>query len=242
MKAVIDTNVLVSGLIKQGTPPSEVVADLLAGVLVALYDERIIDEYREVLARTKFKIAPEKIANLLEFIVADGIEVLDAHFAGQIPDPDDQPFADVAFTGEADVLISGNTKDFPVQRTIRVVTPRAWLDIKKSMRLLRELGEDDRLALESNEPFTVAIACKRCGNARTEEILGLTPLAQPRPAPFRCALSPPRTRPTADVAVRSGWSACASPPIATRRGRPDQLNAAFTSGFSNVTIDLISLS
>lgn len=56
MKAVIDTNVLVSGLFKQGAPPAEVVADVLAGVLVPLYDQRIIDEYREVLVRPKLKI------------------------------------------------------------------------------------------------------------------------------------------------------------------------------------------
>jgi putative PIN family toxin of toxin-antitoxin system len=186
VKAVIDTNVLVSGLIKQGTPPAEVVADMLTGLLVPLFDHRVIDEYREVLARPKFKIATEKVDALLEFIVGDGIEVLDARFAGQLPDPDDQPFADVAFTGGADLLITGNAKHFPVGRSIRVVSPRQWLDIKRSLRLLREFGEDERLALEPNEPFTVAIACKRCGKVRTEEILGLTALAQPQLAPFRC--------------------------------------------------------
>jgi predicted nucleic acid-binding protein len=50
VKAVIDTNILVSGLMKHGTPPAEVIDDLLAGVLVPLYDQRIIDEYREEYA------------------------------------------------------------------------------------------------------------------------------------------------------------------------------------------------
>ena len=61
MRVVIDTNVLVSGLLKQGTPPAEVVADVLAGQLVPLYDHRILDEYREVLARPKFKLAADKV-------------------------------------------------------------------------------------------------------------------------------------------------------------------------------------
>jgi putative PIN family toxin of toxin-antitoxin system len=138
VRAVIDTNVLVSGLLKQGTPPAEVVADMLSGELVPLYDKRIIDEYQEVLARSKFKIPTEKLDALLAFIVADGVEVLDARFADQLPDPDDQPFADVAFTGAAGVLITGNKKDFPVGSFIRVVTPREWLDIKKSMQQLQE--------------------------------------------------------------------------------------------------------
>ncbi len=187
MKAVIDTNVLVSGFLKQGTPPAEVVADVLAGVLVVLYDQRILDEYRDVLARPKFGIDPGKTEALLEFIATEGIEVQEPHFAGQLPDPGDQPFADAAFTGEADVLITGNRKHFPVGQAIRVVTPREWLDVKNSMRLLREFGEDETAALEPNDPYAVAIACKRCGTIRTEEILGFSPQAQPRLAPFRCS-------------------------------------------------------
>jgi hypothetical protein len=54
------------------------------------------------------------------------------------------------------------------------------------MRLLRELGENERLALEPHEPFMVAIACERCGRIGTEELLGLTPLPEPQLAPFRC--------------------------------------------------------
>ena len=44
--------------------------------------------------------------------------------AGQLPDPDDQAFADVASTGKADVLITGNGAHFPVGRALRIVTPR----------------------------------------------------------------------------------------------------------------------
>jgi predicted nucleic acid-binding protein len=129
-----------------------VIADVLVGELVVAYDQRILDEYRDVLARPKFgRIDPEKAEALLDFIVAEGVEIPGAHFAGQVPDPDDQPFADVAYGGGADVLITGNVEDFPVGRALRVVTPRGWLDVKKSMRLLRELGEDERIALEENQ-------------------------------------------------------------------------------------------
>jgi predicted nucleic acid-binding protein len=87
-----------------------------------------------VLARPKLSLAPGKVEVLLELIITDGVEVIDAHFPGQLPDPDDQPFADVAFTGQADVLITGNTRDFPVGPAIRVVLPREWLSIKRSLR------------------------------------------------------------------------------------------------------------
>lgn len=62
MKAVIDTNVLVSGLIKQGTPPAEVLSDLVSGVLVVLYDQRILEEYRDVLARPRLPSARSCVA------------------------------------------------------------------------------------------------------------------------------------------------------------------------------------
>ena len=133
MNAVIDTNVLVSGLIKKGTPPAEVIADVLSGFLVVFFNQRILDEYREVRARPRLKIASENREALLDFIVADGLEILDARFPQKLPDAGDQPFADVAFTGGADVLITGNTKDFLVGGAIRVVTPRQWVELKRAL-------------------------------------------------------------------------------------------------------------
>lgn len=186
MNVVIDTNVLLSALLKAGTPPAEVISDLFSGQLVALYNQEILDEYREVLARPKHKISSAKSEVILDFIVSDGIHVPNARFAGQLPDVDDQPFADVAFSGGADLLITGNTKHFPRGPPLRVVTPREWLNIKKSMSLLRAFGLDESAALEPNDPFTVARACKRCGTIRAEEILGMTPLAQPQQLPFPC--------------------------------------------------------
>lgn len=135
MRAVIDTNVLVSGLLKKRTAPAQVIADIVAGLLVPLYDQRIIIEYREVLARPKFKIAPAQVDAILEVIVADGVEVLDARFDQQLPDPDDQAFADVAFSGRAGVLITGNAKHFPIGTAIRGASPREWLELREEKTL-----------------------------------------------------------------------------------------------------------
>ncbi len=52
-----------------------------------LYDGRILDEYRDVLARAKFGIDAGKADALLESIVGEGIEVTDARFAGQLLTP-----------------------------------------------------------------------------------------------------------------------------------------------------------
>jgi putative PIN family toxin of toxin-antitoxin system len=192
LKVVIDTNVLVSGLLKRGTPPAEVIADLLEGDLRVLYDGRIIDEYGEVLARPKFKIPQDRVRDLLDFVVGDGIEVIDAQFPGRLPHVKDQPFADVGYAGGADLLITGNSKHFTVGRALRVVSPREWSDIKKRMEILRSLGDDERLALAPpDEPYPVAVACKRCGTITISEIQGLEPRAEPQRAPFACRAPDP---------------------------------------------------
>lgn len=114
MNVVIDTNVLGSALLRQGTPPAAVV-------------EALVPEYREVLARPKFGFDVESVDALLRFIMSAGLLVSDAAFSHALPDPDDQPFADVAFTGGADALITGNKVHFPVDGAIQVVTPMEWL-------------------------------------------------------------------------------------------------------------------
>lgn len=129
MKVVIDTNVLVSALLRQGTPPAAVVDGLLREELTVLYDQRILDEYREVLARTKFGFDSGDVDALLRFITSTGLLVPDAAFPHALPDPDDQPFADVAFTGGADALITGNKAHFPVEDAIRVLTQREWCEL-----------------------------------------------------------------------------------------------------------------
>ena len=52
--AVIDTNVLVSALLKWNSLPGNVLELTYRGMIVPLLDERIVREYREVLARPKF--------------------------------------------------------------------------------------------------------------------------------------------------------------------------------------------
>lgn len=129
MKVVVDTNVPVSALLRPGrTPPAVVLDAVVSGDLTVLYDQRILDEYREVLARPKFGFDPPGVDALLRFITSTGTLVSDAVFPHPLPDPDDQPFSDVAFTGGAAVLITGNKVHFPVGEAILVVTPREWMN------------------------------------------------------------------------------------------------------------------
>jgi hypothetical protein len=45
---------------------------MLGGELTLLYDERVLEEYREVLSRPRFGFAPGLIEDVLQHVEADG--------------------------------------------------------------------------------------------------------------------------------------------------------------------------
>ena len=127
MRVVIDTNVLVSGLLNPNGIPSKILGLLLNGKIEILYDHRILEEYREVLRRDKFGFSSEYIDALLEFIKYDGVFILSDPIGEQFKDEDDKKFLEVAKSGEATYLITGNTAHFPREKII--INPKEFFDI-----------------------------------------------------------------------------------------------------------------
>ena len=72
-KVVVDTNVLVAGLLSPFGLPSEVVRMIASGRLSVCFDARIITEYAQVLSRPKFRFSPDNIQSLLDQIKAVGV-------------------------------------------------------------------------------------------------------------------------------------------------------------------------
>lgn len=113
MKVVIDTNVLVSGLLKPHNHPGTVVRLLAGGKLQAVYDARILSEYREVLHRPLFGFSSSDVDALLDYVKDSGLLVTAPPLKIHLPDPDDEPFLEVAMAEPGTVLITGNKKHFP---------------------------------------------------------------------------------------------------------------------------------
>ena len=65
MRIVVDTNVLVSGLLSPFGPPGVVVAQIVSGSVRLCYDGRILAEYADVLHRETFPFSEANIAALL---------------------------------------------------------------------------------------------------------------------------------------------------------------------------------
>ena len=128
MKVVLDTNVLVSGLITAGGACGQIVGLIAEERIQPCVDERILLEYEAVLSRPRFQIDAEDAAGVLELIRCNGEVFTPAPLAQEMPDAKDQAFLEVAATAGA-VLITGNTRHFPprVLAGVTVMTPSAFL-------------------------------------------------------------------------------------------------------------------
>jgi putative PIN family toxin of toxin-antitoxin system len=130
LRIVLDTNVIVSGLLSRRGPPAEIVEMVAGGALVVCFNDRILAEYQDVLARPQFRFDPAEVARLLAQVEGDGEEAVARSASERLPDPADEPFLEVAVAAGAEFLVTGNLRHFParLRHGIAVVSPRAFLD------------------------------------------------------------------------------------------------------------------
>jgi uncharacterized protein len=130
MRVVIDTNVIVSGVLNPHGPPGRIVSALSSETITVLHDDRILSEYREVLLRPTFGFARSDVEGLLDFVESTGEHVNAEPLSLVLPDPNDLPFLEVATSGAADALITGNIRHFKPRRgrhNVLVTTPADFL-------------------------------------------------------------------------------------------------------------------
>jgi putative PIN family toxin of toxin-antitoxin system len=129
VRLVLDTNVLISALWKPGSVPDLAITAIHARGATVLYDARILTEYRTVLARPKFRrIDPARTEALITRLIERGEEIADvAPWAGPLKDDDDRIFVEVALTGRASMLVTGNLKDYPEDLGFDVHPPATLL-------------------------------------------------------------------------------------------------------------------
>lgn len=130
--AVIDTNVVVSALLKEDSVPSMVIDLCKNKTIIPLITNDIIDEYREVLSRNGFNFTQEKINSMIETFRSQGIEIKNEFEIDSFIDPDDAIFYEIVMTAknkepDSSYLVTGNKRHFPVKPF--VVTPREMLEI-----------------------------------------------------------------------------------------------------------------
>jgi len=130
MKIVLDTNVLVFGLLTPFGASGEIVRLVSAGVLIVQYDSRILLEYQNVLPRPKFQFDIQNVNTFLSYLKQNGQVVSGAPLGKRLPDQDDEPFLEVAIAGQAACLITGNIKHFPKEcrKNIKIFSPSEFIE------------------------------------------------------------------------------------------------------------------
>ena len=121
MKIVLDTNVLVSGLIKPYDTPARILGSILNQELTLVLDTRILSEYRVVLMRPKFLFDLTYVGWLLDFFEHVATIVTPSPLRLNLKDPYDEPFLEVAIFASVDSLITGNQKHFPQSKAKGIV-------------------------------------------------------------------------------------------------------------------------
>ena len=133
--AVIDTNVLASALLRNGSVPSLVLAETLKGDIIPILNDEIMAEYTDVLNRPKFSFNKAAVQVLLNELAKRCVYSDYNDIFEEIPDPKDVVFYAVLMEKRKEddaYLVTGNIKHFPMRTYI--VTPREMLDILEDSR------------------------------------------------------------------------------------------------------------
>ena len=132
MKVVIDTNVLISGLINSAGYPGRIIDLVRSGVLVAVVDDRMLDEYGDVLQREYFRkyFSKQDGEDIFDFFRKDAYRTTSHRIILDLPDPGDAPFLEVALSEEVP-LITGNEQHYPINKrdNCRILNPEEFLRI-----------------------------------------------------------------------------------------------------------------
>jgi len=111
-RAVLDTNVLVSGLLTMTGNPAQIINLFKARRFALFYCAEILAEYRDVLYRDKLGLKRKDVNDLLELIREIGFPVVPEISSVPLTDESDRTFYDVA-KSSGSYLVTGNIRHFP---------------------------------------------------------------------------------------------------------------------------------
>ncbi len=127
MKVVVDTNVIVSAMLTKGGLCHRLVKQVLEHEHWHISPE-VFDEYKEVLTRSEMGFATQDVLDLLDQILMCALQVQPQSASIKTTDSDDQMFLDLALAVMADVLVTGNKKDFPSRASLpfQILSPAEY--------------------------------------------------------------------------------------------------------------------
>jgi len=125
-KIVIDTNVFISAILFRG-PTSRLVSLWQKNAVSVLISSAVLKEYARALAYPKFKLTKTEIRGILEQELLAYVYPVKVKRSLHIitEDPSDNKFLELAVTGKADYILSGDKHllGFKNFHGIKIITP-----------------------------------------------------------------------------------------------------------------------
>jgi putative PIN family toxin of toxin-antitoxin system len=136
LRVVIDTNVIVSGILSSKGAPAELLNAWRERRFLLLTSSAIVAEVWAVMQypriRLKYHISDEETEHVIALLEHDALLVAgETDVAGSVPeDPKDEMFLACALDGQADVIVSGDHHllDLGSYRDIPIMTARQFLE------------------------------------------------------------------------------------------------------------------
>lgn len=129
ISAVLDTNVIVSGVLFGGDP-AQILLRAAQGDFDFLISDAILEELTGVLQRPKFKL-PTGFVEQLRAELAHSTRLIVTHsrLKAVETDPDDNRILECALDGKADYIVTGDSDLLQMKtfRKIHIVTPPTFL-------------------------------------------------------------------------------------------------------------------
>lgn len=134
MRAVIDTNVVISGFLSRVGAPAQVLEQWRQGAFDLLVSPIILAEYAEVFGyerlQPRLRMSRDEIVEAIARFRKLGLLIEPAERLAVVQDdPDDNTFLDCAVAGRADVIVSGDRHLLALQAYggIPVLSPATFL-------------------------------------------------------------------------------------------------------------------
>jgi putative PIN family toxin of toxin-antitoxin system len=136
MRVVLDTGVLISGLIRPSGAVGDGLHALRDGRFTAIYSTPMVLEIIDVLGRqhfrSKYHIQAEDITALIDLLRLRGELVTPKQSVTACRDPKDNKFLEAALAGVADVIVSGDDD-------LLTLNPFEGIDILRPTEFIKRL-------------------------------------------------------------------------------------------------------
>ena len=128
---VFDTNVIVSALLSDDVDSNEVklMEYINSNIITPIFSDDIMKEYKEVLSRKEFGFNKKSVGDMITRFKKKGMLIKPHKLDMDFKDISDLKFYEVVMEKKDKnaKLVTGNIKDFPVDK--RIVTPRELLKL-----------------------------------------------------------------------------------------------------------------